>query len=289
MGYQVLDKNLWVFGRFPRIARLEHFERVEDPYRLLAEVRNRAIGADLLSFVQRGLTDTTPRYDFHCEPEALALLPITSYRDWFEHKIKTQERNRIRKALKCGVEVRVVAFGEELMGGIKELYDEWPLRQGQLLAYHRQSPEYLWEDHARTLERSQFVGAFHGGQLIGFAKVVHDEEVSHIVKLIAGLSHKDKAPSNALLAKVVELCAERRVPYLTYSSWCRRGLGDFKRNHGFEPVDLPRYFVPLNLKGKLALSLRMHKRLSEFLPARLVDVAADWRAKLNVWRYAPRQ
>ncbi|GFO67359.1 hypothetical protein GMLC_09380 [Geomonas limicola] len=289
MTAHLSDWHLWVTGHFPRIARLEFPEWVEDPYPVLEEFRLQGIVADLFSFLQKGVTDTAPRFDFPYEPEALALLQLTSYRDWWENRIKTQERNRIRKAQKCEVELRLVPFDRTLMGQIKELYDEHPLRQGQPLSYHGQSLDTLWQEHARFLERSDFIGAFHREELIGFAKVVHDQGVSHIVKLIARLGHKDKAPSNALLAKVVELCSERQVPYLTYSTWGRRGLGEFKRNHAFVPVTLPRYYVPLNLKGKLAVRLRMHKHLTELLPCHWVDLAAELRGKLYHWRTALRK
>ncbi len=57
-----------------------------------------------------------------------------------------------------------------------------------------------------------------------------------------------------------------RIPYLAYAYWLDDGLGDFKRNNGFQQFDLPRYFVPLTRKGKLALKLGLHRRLKDSLP-----------------------
>jgi hypothetical protein len=193
-------------------------------------------------------------------------------------------RNRIRKAEKTNVKVGIVDLNSDLLKQIKQLYDEVPLRQGQPFQYFNKSIEYLTKSHYSFLNRSQFIGAFYGSELIGFAKVVHDEGISYIMKLISRVAHWDKAPANALLAKVVEVCAERQVRYVAYSTWCRRGLGEFKKNHAFVPVAVPRYYIPLNLKGKVALSLKMHRRMSEILPPILVDAAAECRTRLTEWR-----
>lgn len=290
MTCRIANKDVWVEGTFPRIAKLvaEYVEWVDNPHQFVVQMRAESVSADIFSFIQKGIAERSPRYRFYHEWDQLAVLQITTYEAWWKNQIKTQERNRIRKARKSNVELRLLSLDHKLMEQIKELYDESPLRQGQPLVYYNQSLEHLWKDHGRFLERSQFIGAFHDEELIGFAKLVHGGEISNIVKLIAKIGHRDKAPSNALLAKAVEVCADRGVRYLGYSTWGRRGLGDFKRNHAFVPFALPRYYIPLNLKGKLALSLGMHKRVSEILPPKLIDAAAAWRAKLNSWRFAKR-
>ena len=43
-------------------------------------------------------------------------------------------------------------------------------------------------------------------------------------------------------------------------------LGDFKRSNGFQKFDLPRYYVPLTGKGKLALKLGLHRGWKEAVP-----------------------
>jgi hypothetical protein len=60
------------------------------------------------------------------------------------------------------------------------------------------------------------------------------------------------------LAKAVERCAEKGIPYLAYAYWLDDGLRDFKRSNGFQKFDLPRYFVPLTCKGEFALNLGLH-------------------------------
>ena len=68
--------------------------------------------------------------------------------------------------------------------------------------------------------------------------------------------------------------------------WGRRGLNDFKTASAFERFDVPRYFVPLTLKGNFALKLKLHYGLKERLPERWIIGAANLRAKWNQRKYA---
>src|SRR5262249_3788988 len=136
-------------------------------------------------------------------------------------------------------------------------------------------------------EQSTFIGAFLEGTLIGFAKLVSDRDrgqasLMHIVSLY---KHRDKAPTNALIAQAVRSCAERGIPYLVYSNFAygkkqRDTLSDFKEYNGFQRVDLPRYYVPLTLAGRAALRLHLHRRLADRIPesvqARLRQIRALW-------------
>ena len=44
-------------------------------------------------------------------------------------------------------------------------------------------------------------------------------------------------------------------------------LAEFKRRCGFEKTRVPRYFVPLTLKGRLALKFGVHRGWKESIPA----------------------
>ena len=50
----------------------------------------------------------------------------------------------------------------------------------------------------------------------------------------------------------------------------KSSLTEFKRRNGFEQVLVPRYYIPLTLKGKIALSLGFHTRLVQRIPAPVV-------------------
>src|SRR5207245_6382047 len=118
------------------------------------------------------------------------------------------------------------------------------------------------KEAATYLDCSIFIGAFLGAKLIGFAKLTWDETrtqagLMHIVSMV---QHRDKAPTNALIAQAVRSCAERKISYLVYSNFAygkkqRDSLSDFKERNGFQRVDLPRYYVPLTRAVWIAFSL----------------------------------
>lgn len=277
------DKEVVIDSVFPRLMRLqaEYYEWVENPDGYLADIKRSGVAAEIFTFVQH-FSASAPLYRFHTEPDTVAVLKISNYDNWWKKQINDKTRNMIRRAQKSNIEIRIIPFSDELVRGIKSVYDETPIRQGKQFRHFQKSFETLKHDHSTFMSRSQFIGAFYEGELIGFIKLVHDEEVSHLMQIISMVKHRDKAPTNALLAKAVEACAERKVSMLHYSSWSRRGLGDFKKHHGFEPLVVPRYFVPLNLAGKIALALKLHKKLTERVPEEWVDFAVKARTQWNM-------
>jgi hypothetical protein len=59
------------------------------------------------------------------------------------------------------------------------------------------------------------------------------------------------------------------LSYLVYLFWSDDSLAEFKRRCGFEKTRVPRYFVPLTLKGRLALKLGLHRGWKAVLPGRI--------------------
>lgn len=103
--------------------------------------------------------------------------------------------------------------------------------------------------------------------------------------IVAMIRHRDKAPTNALLAQAVRSCAERGIPYLVYLNFSygkkqRDSLSDFKERNGFQRIDLPRYYVPLTCTGRIALRLGLHHRFVDYLPE---SVAAKLRGLRKSW------
>jgi hypothetical protein len=119
------------------------------------------------------------------------------------------------------------------------------------------------------LFREEIFGAYLGEELVGFIMLANAGKYALLGQIISKIAYRDVAPTNALLAKAVEHCAEKGFPYLVYAYWLDDTLGDFKRSNGFGKVDLPRYFVPLTLKGKLALKLGLHRGWKEAVPKQL--------------------
>jgi hypothetical protein len=274
--------NLNVEGTLLRTARLqsEYYVPVDDPQVILNSLKQSDVRADLFTFVQ-GLQDRAPLYPYHHEMDRVAVLPISTYQHWFDKQLYFKPRNKLRKAQKAGIEVRLVEFTEELIRGIKEVYDESPTRQGKANKHFRKDFETLQREHSSFLDRSQFIGVYFQGEIVGFAKLTCTNSYAVIMNIVAKIAHRDKAPSNALIAKAVEVCADRKLPYLKYGVWGGRGLTDFKVANGFECFEIPRCFVPLTLKGKLALQLGLHRRLIERLPRGLIRLMSDLRRRLR--------
>ena len=261
---------LSISGRVLRIAtvRDEPYDCIKDPVSLIDTLRKHHPRVDIFSFMQE-INDTTPRHAFHMEVTSLAVLPISSFENWWSRQVNDKTRNLVRKSQKSKVDVKVVPLDDELVRGIKDVYDESSVRQGKAFKHFQKPLDILKMELCTFQDRSTFIGAYLQGSLIGFAKLVQGNEVSSLMHIISKLSERNKAPTNALIAKAVEICAERGIAYLHYGVWSTGGLGMFKENHAFQKRDIPRYFVPVSAKGRLALKMGMHRPLKDRLPERL--------------------
>jgi len=273
-----------VSGRFLRIAKIqsEYYVPLEDPVSMIEELQKSG-KADIFSFVQAG-PDFAPKYDFYSEMDSIAVVAISTYDHWWTRQINDKTRNMVRKAKKMGAEIRKAEMDDEFVNGIKEIYDEVDVIQGKPNRHYKKSPERLRTEHSSFLDRSELIGAYYQGKLIAFSKVTFTKHRAVLMNIAGMVCHRDKAPTNALLARVVEICAERGIPYLQYGVWSKRGLGNFKKHHAFERLDIPRYFVPLSVKGKLALSLKLHRSLKENIPEKWIDFGTDLRSKWRAYK-----
>jgi hypothetical protein len=112
--------------------------------------------------------------------------------------------------------------------------------------------------------------------------------------ILAKIAHRDKAPINALLAKAVEICAQKGVPYLRYDKliYGSKGidsLSEFKLHNGFQKYDVPRYYVPLTTRGKMYLALNLQKGRRGILPPWLAKLMLELRRKLYEIRYGSKK
>ena len=149
------------------------------------------------------------------------------------------------------------------------IFNETPIRQGRHFLHYGKDFKTVKRQFSRYLFREEIFGAYLGEELVGFVMLADAGNYAFLGQIISKIAHRDLAPTNALLAKAVERCAEKRLPYLVYARWLDDSLGDFKRSNGFQKFDLPRYFVPLTLKGKLALKLGLHRGWKEAVPKQL--------------------
>ena len=288
---RVSGEDIRVRGRLIRIAQIDgdKYNFPEDPEALLDGLKKCGTRIDLFTFLQK-LPETAPKYAYPMEWDNLAVLPISTFDHWWNHQIRSFPRNRARQAEKKGVVLREVPCDETLFRGICEIYNECPVRQGRRFPHYGMTLEKV-RDYASTfLDRSVYVGAFLGDTMIGFIKLVTDETRAHacLVHILSMVQHKDKAPTNALIAHAVRLCADRGISYLVYENFTygkKRGdsLSHFKEVNGFQRMDLPRYYIPLTPLGQIAFRLGLHHRfvdrIPESLAAKLRDFRKNWYAR----------
>jgi hypothetical protein len=285
---KVCGKEIRVQGTLARIARLDldkyHF--LDDPEPVLDGLRKCGVRIDLFTFLQR-LPETAPKFAYPMEWDNLAVLLVSTYDHWLKKQIRFAPRGRLRQAEKKGVTVREVPFDEALVKSIWEIYNESPVRQGRPFTHYGKSIEMVYREEATYLESSVFIGAFWNDKLIGFLKLVADESWKQVnlMNIASMIEHRDKCPTNALIAQAVRSCAERGVPYLVYQNFSYGkgqddSLSKFKEVNGFQRVDLPRYYVPLTRLGSMAFRLGLHHRLADRLPqslaAKLRELRSTW-------------
>ena len=268
------EMNLRIDGRLLRIGRLEGdgYQFLQDPDAAVASLRRSGARPDLFTFTQN-LANLSPAYDYPMEWDNFAALPVSTFDHWWTTQINGKTRNMVRKAEKKGVIVREVPFDDDLVAGICDVYNESPTRQGKAFRHYGKDRETIRRMSATFLDRSTFIGAFLDDRLVGFVKLVSDElgTQAGLMHIVAMMQHRDKSPTNALIAQAVRSCADRGIAHLVYSKFSygrkeRDSLADFKEYNGFRKVEVPRYYVPLTFAGRAALTLGLHHRLAERVP-----------------------
>ncbi len=284
---RVCNKEVRVAGGLVRIARLDAdmYQFVNEPTAMMEALRASGQRIDLFTFTQT-IVETAPKYPYHMEWENLAVLPISTFENWWEKTIGFKARNKAKQAEKKGVVLREVPFGGDLVGGIWQIYNETPVRQGRRYPHFGKDLDTVYREAATYLEYSTFVGAYLGDELIGFIKMVADEDGAQagLMNIISKISHRDKAPTNALMMQAVRSAAARGIRNIVYSHYAygkreRDNLTDFKERNGFGRVNLPRYYVPLTPWGHIALKLGLHHRFVDRLPQDMGEKLRELRGK----------
>ena len=171
-------------------------------------------GPIFLAFA-RPLPACEPCYPYHFDWDNAAIVRTVDFADWWE-SLPQETRKNVRRSQRRGVEVRPVVFCDEFVRGISKIYNETPIRQGRRFWHYGKSFEQVKSANATYLDRSEFIGAFLDGKLIGFMKFVVVNNVARIMQILSLDAHTDKRPTNALLAKAVEICCreEHQPPCL---------------------------------------------------------------------------
>ncbi len=264
--------KLEVTGRVFKIAKIkdEWLEDVQNIELLLQKILDCKDKADIFTFWQR-LPWTIPKYNYYMEWDNVAAIPVKGYKFWRENQIDRKTRNMVRKAEKKGVEVKLVNFDDALVKGIMRIFNETPIRQGRPFWHYGKDFETIKRSFSEDIEKHDFIGAYYNRELIGFIRLTYAGRYAMLTQIISMVSHRDKAPTNALIAKSVEICEKKKISYLVYARMSRGTLGQFKRNNGFVKINLPRYYIPLTCKGKIILKLHLHNGIIGLLPEKLID------------------
>jgi len=283
----VCGKELRIDRKLIRIGFIdgEGYQFLDNLEEALEAIRNSPARIDVFTFIQK-LAETTPKYAYPLEWDNIAALPVSSFDAWWTQQVDSKTRNMVRKAEKNGVVVREVPFDNALVEGIWKIYNESPIRQGKRFTHYGEDLETVRRVNATFLERSIFIGAFLSGELIGFVKLVANEDHTQagLMQIVSMIQHRDKAPTNALTAQAVRSCAQRGISYLWYANFSygnkqRDGLSDFKRHNGFQKIELPRYYVPLSPLGHIGLRLGLHRSLHELIPGPALRLLLKLRSK----------
>ena len=285
---EVCGKEIRVDGRLIRIAFLdgEGYQFLAEPETAIRSMRNSRTRIDLFTFIPR-LSDNSTKLSYPMEMDNMAALRVSTFDEWMTKQIDFKVRNKIRKATKKGVVVREVPFDDAYVRGIHAVYNESPIRQGKPFWHYGKDLETVRKMNATFMDRSIFIGAFFEDNLIGFVKLVFDEDRNQagLMQIVSMIGHQDKAPTNALIAQAVQSCAERGIAYLWYANMSygkkqRDGLADFKRHNGFQKIDVPRYYVPLTIAGRIGLRLGLHRGMTTWIPE---PIAAAYRKLRKQW------
>src|SRR6516162_2765690 len=87
----VLDRRVVLTGRWIKTASVKDEELyegkgVENPEQFINEVKKSGIKADILTFAQ-SLEEGGPRYGYHWEWDNAAVIPTTSYLEWWNNRL----------------------------------------------------------------------------------------------------------------------------------------------------------------------------------------------------------
>jgi hypothetical protein len=266
----------------------ECYEIINDPDSLIQEFKKAKEKADFFSFGQR-LPEIKPKFNYYMEWTSIAAIPIKSLDYWLKKQIDKDTRKNVNRANKKEVITKEVNFDDDFVKGILNIYNEAPIRQGKPFWHYKKDFDTIKKELSTYLDKSEFIGAYFHDELIGFILMFYSEKCASTMQVISKLEHRDKKPTNALIAKAVEICEKKGIQYLQYGVWSEATLGDFKRHNGFEKILIPQYYIPLTNKGKLALKMHIHHGIAGILPYKLKKFLINLRSKWYSRKYSKTQ
>lgn len=278
-GIQIDNKRLVVEGSFLTIARLkdEWYKGVGDPELIISSLKKCRPVPDIFTFWQR-LPDTVPLYSYYNERDVLSAIPLKDFRYWWEKQISSDTRKKAKRAEKRGIEIKVVQLDDAFVRGVVKIFNETPVRRGKPFWHYGKTFETVKTMLSTGPAGSKLIGAYDGEELVGFVKLDRAPgRFANPALILSKLEARKKYVNNALMAKLVELCCHERLPYLTYTRWRRGTQAEFLVRHGFHKTPVPRYWIPLTKKGKVALKLGLHCGIRAYIPDEIISALLNLR------------
>jgi hypothetical protein len=290
---KIREFTLVISGKFLKIATIKNefytTEEVTDPLSIITALKKSKPKADIFTFSQK-IPDSAPKFGYYYELDNVAAIPISTFDNWWNNQIIAKNRNTIRRASKRGVEVKLTPFDDNLVKGIVAIYNETPVRQGRRFWHYGKDFETVKRDIATDNDRSEFIGAYYENELIGFIKIVYCGKSGNMNQILAKIKDRGKCTTDALVAKAVEVCAQKGMSFLTYGKFVygKKGedtLTDFKRRFRFEKIDIPEYFIPLTAKGNIAVRLGFHhypyNLVPDWLLKNIIKFRSGWSRRIK--------
>jgi GNAT acetyltransferase-like protein len=286
---KVGENALFTSGRWIKKAVVHDEDwlegELEDPELCVKRLKERGLHrlrADIFTFSQKP-PKTVPQYRYPMKWDSVAVIRLTCFKDWWEG-LPQETRKNVRRSQKRGVVVRVEELDDDLVRKIIDVNNDSPVRQGKHFAHYGKTFDQVKKDQSTYLGRSAFICAYAGDELIGFLKMVYRGETASILQILPRASHQDKRPANALIAKAVELCEARGVSCLVYGMFNYGNKRDsplleFKIRNGFEEILMPRFYIPLTVKGSVCMKLNLHRGFLAVLPPSVITLGVRARAK----------
>ena len=119
----------------------------------------------------------------------------------------------------------------------------------------------------RLSQNCIYFGAYFQEEFVGFIQLVHGHDVALISQILSLQKHWDKAVNNALVAKAIEFCANKKIRWIMYGRMGNHpSLDKFKQSNGFSRFPVTRYYVPITKKGRIAVKIGLHRAIKDVLP-----------------------
>jgi hypothetical protein len=181
-----------------------------------------------------------------------AEIPLTSYGEWWA-TLNRKTRNMIRRSQRLGVTVKRVTHPDvAFWDGVQGIFNESPTRRN--IPYKMYGVDPTTHFSRFRDEDSLYLGAYLGGELIGFMHLLRCRRgvfavmVNGIPNRFGGDSYSvtqfqglvgrySTAQMDALIDGAVKTCCGLGIKRIIYTRTLdENSLGDFKRRHGFVAV-----------------------------------------------------